>query len=105
MTKSVTNPPPMYMMSLPFEIIQGSPLAGAAIRQHRKTKKPTWRKTRRYSTTSAYSSTNPPARPGCPLSSHPTISLENRGQVRRGSFIIVRRQGAKAIGLSYRYWQ
>jgi hypothetical protein len=31
-----------------------------------------WRNTRRYSTTSAYSSTNPPAPPSCSLSSHPT---------------------------------
>ncbi|MGZ5247663.1 MAG: hypothetical protein ACXWV5_11510, partial [Flavitalea sp.] len=35
-------------------------------------KKPTWRNTRRYSTTSAYSSTNPPAQPGCFSASHPT---------------------------------
>jgi len=47
-------------------------------RQHRsdprqnKTKKPTWSNTRRCSTTSAYSSTSPPAQPGCSLSSHPT---------------------------------
>ena len=46
-------------------------------------KKPTWRNTRRYSTTSAYSSTSPPARPGCSLSSHPTIALEGGGQLRR----------------------
>ena len=37
-----------------------------------KTKKPTWRNTRRYSTTSAYSSTNLSARPSCSSSSHPT---------------------------------
>ena len=46
------------------------------------TKKPTWRNTRRYSTTSAYSTTSPPARPGCSPSSHPTTSLESREQVR-----------------------
>ena len=38
-------------------------------------KKPTWENTLRYSTMSAYSSTNPPARPGCSSSSHPTTSL------------------------------
>jgi hypothetical protein len=46
-------------------------------------KKPTWQNTRRHSTTSAYSSTRPPAGPGCSLSSHPTISLENGDQLRR----------------------
>ena len=40
-----------------------------------KTKKPTWWKPRRRSTTSAYLSTNPPAQPGCSLSSHPTMLL------------------------------
>src|SRR5271157_2538678 len=39
-------------------------------------KKPTWRNTQRYSTTSAYSSTSPPAWPGCPLPSHPTTSIQ-----------------------------
>ena len=48
----------------------GTPLHGLI------TTKPTWRNTRRYSTTSAYSLTNPPARPGCSLFSHPTFSLE-----------------------------
>ena len=43
-------------------------------RYRRKRKKPTWRNTLRYSTTSAYSLTSPPARPGCSLSSHPTTS-------------------------------
>jgi hypothetical protein len=37
-------------------------------------KKPTWQNTRRYSTTSAYSSTSPPAGPGCYSPSHPTTS-------------------------------
>ncbi len=37
------------------------------------TKKADVVETRRYSTTSAYSSTSPPAPPGCPSSSHPTI--------------------------------
>ena len=36
------------------------------------TKKPTWWNTLRYSTTSAYSATSLPERPGCPSSSHPT---------------------------------
>jgi hypothetical protein len=48
-------------------------LAGTVLCR-RKQKKPTWWNTRRYSTTSAYSSTSPPARPGCPLASHPTTS-------------------------------
>src|SRR5208282_3657867 len=39
-------------------------------RQERK--KPTWRNSRRNSATSAYSSTNLPAEPGCSSSSHPT---------------------------------
>ena len=38
----------------------------------RKQKKPTWSITRRCSTRSAYSSTSPPAGPGCSSSSHPT---------------------------------
>ncbi len=38
-------------------------------------KKPTWPNTRRHSTTSAYSSTGLPARPGCPSPSHPTSKL------------------------------
>jgi hypothetical protein len=38
-------------------------------------KKPTWSNTKRYSTTSAYSLTSPPARPDRPLSSHPTTSI------------------------------
>ena len=38
-------------------------------------KKPTWWNTRRYSTTSAYSSTSPPTQPGCPSSSRPTTSI------------------------------
>ncbi len=37
-------------------------------------KKPAWSKTLRYSTTPAYSSTGPPAKPQCPLSSRPTKS-------------------------------
>jgi hypothetical protein len=40
-----------------------------------RTKKPTWRNTRRYSTTSAYSLTSPPKPPGCSLSSHPMKSI------------------------------
>ena len=39
-------------------------------------KKPTWWNTLRHSTTSAYSSTSPPVRPGCPLSRHPTICVQ-----------------------------
>src|SRR5688500_2942135 len=50
-----------------------------------KQKKPTWRNTRRYSATSAYSSTSRPARPGCSLYSQPkTSSLSLRAA--RGSF-------------------
>ena len=66
-----------------------------------KTKKPTWRNTRRYSATSAYSSTSPPAQPGCSPYSHPTTSLASCDQVHRNSSstFIVRRYGAKAIGL------
>jgi hypothetical protein len=45
---------------------------GADDRVHRKQKKPTWCNTRRRSATSAYSSTNPPAGPGCSSASHPT---------------------------------
>ena len=41
-----------------------------------RTKKPTWLNTRRYSTTSVYSSTGSPDQPGRPLSSHPTTSFE-----------------------------
>ena len=37
-------------------------------------KKPTWLNTRRRSATSAYSSTNPPAKPSCSSSSHPTTT-------------------------------
>jgi hypothetical protein len=74
MITSVTNPPPMYMISLSFAIGPGPPLVVAAVPQHRKQKKPTWQNTLRYSPTSAYSLTSPPARPGCPLSSHPTTS-------------------------------
>ena len=37
-------------------------------------KKPAWWNTLRYSTTPAYSSTGPPAKPECPLSSRPTKS-------------------------------
>jgi len=72
MITSVTNPPPMYMISLPFEIGPGPPSVVAAVPQHRKRKKPTWRNTRRYSITSAYSTTGPPAEPSCSSSSHPT---------------------------------
>ena len=53
-----------------------------ACRQERK--KPTRSNTRRYSTTSAYSSTSPPAPPGCPSSSHPT-PINFRAEPRSGS--------------------
>ncbi len=46
----------------------GAPFTSAAGRK----KKPTWPNALRHSTTSAYSSTGPPARPGCPSSSRPT---------------------------------
>src|SRR5260370_40482799 len=36
-------------------------------------KKPAWSNTTGYSTTPVYSSTGPPAWPGCPSSSHPTL--------------------------------
>src|SRR5207237_3555619 len=45
-------------------------------------KKPTWWNTLRYSTTSAYSLTSPPARPGCSSSSHPTTSIDIYRSVR-----------------------
>ena len=63
-------------------------------------KKPTWRDTRRYSTTSAYSSTSPPVGLGCSLSSHPTTLLESHDPLCHNSSnaIIVRRFGAKARG-------
>ena len=51
--------------------------------EERAKKKPTWRNTRRCSTTSAYSSTSPPAEPGCSLSSHPTTSTQ---PLRRAAF-------------------
>ena len=46
---------------------------------HRKQKKPTWQNTRRHSTTSAYSSTNPSAKPSCSSFSHPTSVSIRRG--------------------------
>ena len=57
--------------------VSGLPVAVIVNNLHRQErKKPTWRNTRRYSTTSAYSLTSPSAHPGCSLSSHPTTSLE-----------------------------
>jgi hypothetical protein len=58
----------------------------------RETKKPTWRNTLGYSTTSVYSATGTPAMPGRPLPCHPTISLafsclrwrERRGHSKSG---------------------
>jgi hypothetical protein len=99
MITSVTNPPPMYMISLPFRIGGGPPLVVTAVPQHRKQKKPTWRNTQRYSTTSAYSSTSLPLQADCSLSSHPTTLVESRDKMHRilPTAIIVRRQGAKAI--------
>ena len=44
---------------------------------HNQERKSRLRNTPSYSTTSAYSSTSPPARPGCPLSSHPTTSNQS----------------------------
>ena len=72
MITRVNNPPPMYMILLPLEIAQGSSLVVTALLLDKTQKKPTCRNTYRHSNTSAYSSTNPPARPGCCLSSHPT---------------------------------
>src|SRR2546423_11269377 len=66
-----------------------------------KQKKPTWRNTMRYSTTSAYSSTGFPAkRPlDCPSSSHPTIfetALESNELSLDSTFIVpVRPQKAR----------
>jgi hypothetical protein len=48
----------------------------ATVTNVRRQKKPTWRNTPRYSTTSAYSRTGFPARLGCPFSSRPTMSFE-----------------------------
>jgi hypothetical protein len=64
-------------------------------------KKPTWWNTRRHSTTSAYSSTGPPARPGCPSSSFPTTSTEteigaDRNQADSVPLIILRVGAVKA---------
>ena len=64
--------------------------------------KPTWRNTRRYSTTSAYWLTSPLARPSPALSSHPTISLERLGQNAPRLFLsllLYAAKRAKAIGL------
>jgi hypothetical protein len=51
-------------------------VAIASVKRCHLAKKPTWRNTLRCSATSAYSSTGSPARPGCPLFSHPTMSFE-----------------------------
>jgi hypothetical protein len=64
MITSVTKPPPIYMITLPFETIQGSRLGRCTYFAALKNKKPTWRKTRRNSTTSAYSLANHPGRTG-----------------------------------------
>ena len=51
-------------------------IAGHCDRRVTETKKPTWLNTHRCSTTSVYSSTSSPAKPGCSSSSHPTTSFE-----------------------------
>ena len=59
----------------PFDGLR--PRAGPALcTSTSKIKKPTWWNTQRYSATPAYSSTSPPAKPGCPLSSHPTTLIQ-----------------------------
>src|SRR5271157_5017724 len=72
-------------------------------------KKPAWRNTQRYSTTSAYSSTSPPAKPGCPLPGHPTTSIQHFSgaecEVHMGSVTILhclaRKQKGKEITLRF----
>ena len=58
-------PEPLNSQGVPSRLVPN-----VSCRQEQK--KPTWRNTQRRSTTSAYSSTNPPAEPGCSSSSHPT---------------------------------
>jgi hypothetical protein len=65
---------------LSSELIGELPHAGLRPRRPAQ-KKTTWPNTRRCSTTSAYSPTNPPAQPGCPLSSHPTTSGLERSRL------------------------
>src|SRR5438067_10019938 len=56
---------------------------------HRKQKKSRRGGTpRRYSTTSAYSSTSPPARPGCHSPSHPTVTAMIRLDTNRASALL-----------------
>jgi hypothetical protein len=43
-------------------------------------KKPTWRNTLKYSSTSAYSLTSPLAQPACSLPSHPATSINSRAK-------------------------
>ena len=72
-----------------------------------KTKKPTWRNTSRYSATSAYSSTNPPAMPGCISASHPTSIYRNPSdQALQSGYIYILRLSCRlaitrmAVGLN-----
>jgi hypothetical protein len=63
-----------------LESIICSSLMIAAVSRRRRRKKPTWGITLRCSATSAYSSTGPPAQPGCPSSSHPTTSIKRSAE-------------------------
>ena len=67
----------------------------------RKTKKADVAEHPRCSTTSAYSSTSPPARPGCSSSSHPTTSLAKPRSSAPRLFhtLILRRRAGNTIGL------
>ena len=73
-TTSVSNPPPMYMISLLFLKLARAHPWSLRVSRSTESKKPTRRNALRNSTTSAYSSTSPPAKPGCSLSSRPTTS-------------------------------
>ena len=57
-----------------LEIRRGSPWGCCGYPAVPKRKKPTWRNTLRYSTTSAYSPTSLSAQPSCSSSSHPTTA-------------------------------
>ena len=67
-----SNPPPMYMIKSPF-LNWSKPTPGrCGCPAPPKTKKADVAEHPGYSTTSAYSLTSPPVRPGCSSSSHPT---------------------------------
>ena len=85
-----------------------SPTVVANVLHNQEQKKPTWRNTQRYSTTSAYSSTSPPALPSCSLSSHPTIrwrAATNIATSSSSNVIICRHAGiATRLGSFCRIW-